>query len=105
MDVVPYVLFGLCLLCAAAAVWNLYLSSEERTDRGSFLYKYAAFFAYIFLVIVFVILMFTIPRKDLEESFIKMAVAPTLGPVGSFAFSKAAVANSTAKSRKNRLLG
>lgn len=101
----PYVIFFLCLLCAAAAIWQLYISNEERAERESFLYKYAAFFAYILLTIIFGAILFSIPHAEIQESLIKMVTAPTLGPVGSFAFSKAAVANSVPKSRKNSLLG
>jgi hypothetical protein len=105
MDIAAYGIFVLCLICAAAAIWQLYTSSEERAERGSFLYKYAAFFAYILLAVIFGVILSAIPRTELNEAFIKMVTAPTLGPVGSFAFSKAAVANSVPKSRKNSLLG
>lgn len=105
MDAAPYVMFVLCLLCAAAAIWQLYTSTEERAERGSFLYKYAAFFAYILLLIVFIVLLFRMSTKSLEESIIKMSVVPTLGPVGAFVLGKAAITNSTPKFRKNSLLG
>lgn len=101
MDVAAYVIFVICLICAAAAIWQLYTSTEERAERVSFLYKYAAFFAYILLAIVFSVLLVMMSRKDLQEFVIKMSVFPTLGPVGSFAISKAAITTS----RKNSLLG
>lgn len=105
MDVAPYVIFVVCLICAAAAIWQLYISTEERAERGSFLYKYAAFFAYILLAIIFIVLLFTMSKKTLEESIVKMSVFPTLGPVGAFVLGKAAIADSAPKFRKNSLLG
>jgi len=108
-------IFGACLLCSAAAIWSLYTSSEERHERGGFLYLYAAFFAYILLAIIFAVILFVTPPKILEESFVKFTVAPVLGPVGAFAAGRFAVSNTGTKVannvitplkfRKNSLLG
>lgn len=108
-------IFGACLLCSAAAIWSLYTSTEERYGREVFLYSYAAFFAYILLATIFAVILFIMPPKMLEETFVKFTVAPVLGPVGAFAAGKFAVSNTGAhvannvitplKFRKNSLLG
>jgi uncharacterized membrane protein YdjX (TVP38/TMEM64 family) len=106
MDFVPYVLLVACVICAAMAMWQLYTSTEERAERESFVYKYGAFFAYLLFAIIFIVVLFMLPLKNIGESVIKMAATPALGPVGAFVFSKAAVSNSYApKFRKNSLLG
>jgi MFS family permease len=115
MNLVVLGIFGACLLCSAAAIWSLYTSNEERNERRGFLYSYAAFFAYILLATIFAVILFITPPKMLEETFVKFAVAPALGPVGAFAAGKFAVSNTGAKVannvitplkfRKNSLLG
>ena len=54
----PTIILIIMTLLALFALYCLYLSSEERTSRGGFLYVYGAFLPYILgiLAAVFVIM-------------------------------------------------
>ena len=123
MNPVTLLIFGACLLASAAAIWSMYTSSEERTNRGGFLYSYAAFFAYLLITLIFIILLISIPRQSLEEGAVKMglqtALGPLFGPLASvigYGAGRAVASNkgqriveniitTTPKFRKNSLLG
>lgn len=112
-----YGIFALFLLSAAAALWHLYISFEEQHEREGFLYRYAAFFAYVLLAAVFVGILFIIfADKPMADSAISLAleltVGPLFGPIGAaeaFTAGTVALSNSSSltpsKFRKNRMLG
>jgi len=123
MNPVTLIIFGACLLTSAAAIWSLYTSSEERANRGGFLYSYAAFFAYLLITLIFLIILIFVPAQTLEEGAVKIGLGailgPTVGPLAAvigFGAGKATVSNTgknvvqnviptTPKFRKNSLLG
>lgn len=53
----PTIILIVMALLAVVALYYLYLSAEERTSRGGFIYTYGAFLPYILAILAIVFIL------------------------------------------------
>jgi len=53
----PPIILIIMSLLAAISLYYLYLSTEDRTSRGGFIYTYGAFLPYILVILVVIFIL------------------------------------------------